>query len=128
MLKELCNKYGFTLSTDEKLCTGYDENHSPIYEAIPEALCTKNTDGKDVMWLYLYNNRIYCRGNTDHLNIWLHETRPDFTAETIMQFVKDLNQAIKSTNCKFSISHLIDPEDWQEIADVESASDDVRYQ
>lgn len=86
----------------------------------------KNTDGKLVNWLK-YNpisDTISIIGNTDNLNIWLHETRPDMTAKKCVEFVKELSKAL---NCSLSLRDIVDPEDWQEIASVNNASKDKRY-
>ena len=88
----------------------------------------KNTDGKYVNWMD-YNAttdifRIY--GNTDYLNIWLSDTRPDLTSEMLVEFVKKIN-SILDLEDKLLLKDIIDPEDWQEIANIFYAYDDERY-
>ena len=111
-MKILAERYGFDIAeTDE----GAD-------------LLCRNTDGRKVRWIK-YNREketVILKGNTDDLNLWLHRTRPDFTPEKVIQFVKDLNTLLDIKN-PFRIRDLIDPEDWQEIADVCDAYEDVRY-
>ena len=91
-------------------------------------LYAKNTDGEDCPWIK-YNehvNTFSIKGNTDHLNLWFYDTRPDLTPEKLISFIKDLNWALEP-NEPILLKDLIDPEDWQEIADVRDAYDDGRY-
>ena len=93
-------------------------------------LCARNTDGRLCQWIRFNPAResILYTGNTDHLNIWLHETRKDFTAEKCLQFIKELNEVFELDNDnQFRMMDLIDPEDWQEIAQVQDAYSDPRY-
>lgn len=84
----------------------------------------KNTDGEWTKWFSFdkTKNIFIVRGNTDYLNIWLSETRKDLSAERLIAFANRLNKI-----APVSISELIDPEDWQEIAGVKDAFDDPRY-
>ena len=65
-------------------------------------------------------------GNTDQCNLWFYDTRPDLTPEKLIEFVKDLNEALEPDE-PILLKTLIDPEDWQEIAEVRDASNDERY-
>lgn len=76
-LLDISLRYGFT-------CRKLSDNLS--------AICAKNTDGKSVSWI-IYDrleDDLSVRGNTDNLNIWLSETRPDMTMEQCCTFVKEL--------------------------------------
>ncbi len=45
-----------------------------------------------------------------------------------MQFVQELNEVFKlDADNRFLVRDLIDPEDWQEIAQVQDAYQDMRY-
>jgi len=93
-------------------------------------LYAKNTDNQWTQWISYdsQKNSVSCRGNTDHLNIWLYDTRKDLTPEKCLSFVEDLNKAFLLTGKdRFQIKELIDPEDWQEIAQVKDAHQDERY-
>ena len=88
----------------------------------------KNIDGEDCPWIeYIETLDVYSIvGNTDQCNLWFYDTRPDLTPEKIIEFVKDLNEALEP-NKPILLKTLIDPEDWQEIAKVHDAYDDERY-
>lgn len=93
-------------------------------------LYAKNTDNQWTQWISYdsQKNNVSCRGNTDYLNIWLGDTRKDMTPEKCLSFVEELNQTFFLTgNDRFLIKDLIDPEDWQEIAQVRDAYKDERY-
>jgi len=112
--KDLAKKYGFSVVQDGSCFK----------------LCAKNTDNEWTRWIGFYpkEDKVSFFGNTDFLNIWLSNTRKDFTPEKCMQFVNDLNDLFELTGeNRFVISELIDPEDWQEIADVRDAYEDPRY-
>lgn len=47
--------------------------------------------------------------------------------DKIVEFVKDLNEALGLEGDKILVKELIDPEDWQEIADMSNAYEDLRY-
>jgi len=112
--KELAERYGFKILQD-----------GGVY-----SLCAKDTDNQWTRWIKFYpkEDRVSFTGNTDQLNIWLYNTRKDFTPEKCIQFVEELNEIFKlSGKDKFLVKELIDPEDWQEIADVRDAYQDKRY-
>lgn len=111
-MKALGTKFGFTVL--------------PIPSGF--ALYAKTTDRKSLAWLR-YNTEkgtLFITGNTDNCNLWFHETRKDLTAEKILQFVEELNQ-IFSFEKPLKVSDLIDPEDWQEIANIKDAYLDPCY-
>lgn len=85
-----------------------------------------NTDGKLTEWIKYTpkSDMISITGNTDNMNIWLHETRPDMTANKCIQFVRELSNALDYI---LRVKDLVDPEDWQEIANVDDAMEDIRY-
>lgn len=116
-VQSFAKKYGFTARRHEH----YPERYS---------ICARNTDDESTEWFW-YNkvdSTIYVRGNTDHLNIWLRDTRPDLTAELCIQMITDLNALFRFLGeSRFKISTLIDPEDWQDIANVPDAFEDPRY-
>lgn len=76
-LLDLALRYGFT-------CRKLSDNLSTI--------CAKNTDGECVSWIVYDRSEddLSVRGNTDNMNIWLSETRPDMTMEQCCSFVKEL--------------------------------------
>ena len=99
---KLCVNYGFSmLETKEKYI-----------------LVAKNTDNEDINWIWYnkLNDTVSYLGNTDNCNIWLCDTRKDFTQEKIFNFINDLNNVLYLDNeDKFKVSDLIDLEDLQEI-------------
>lgn len=108
-LKTVADKYGFSVvDTAEQI-----------------QFIAKDTDSKSVVW-FCYDKKkdIIYTNNTDSVNIWLCDTRKDFTPEKCIAFVAELNKAM---NSEIPLSHLIDPEDWQEIASVQDAYEDTRY-
>lgn len=111
--REVCQKYGFsTITLGDK-----------------EVLVAKNTDNEDVNWIAYDTEKdtVSFSGNTDYLNLWFCETRKDLTPDKIVEFVKDLNEALDLEGDKILVKELIDPEDWQEIADMSNAYEDLRY-
>lgn len=114
-LKNICEKYNFKYRE-------YSENKI--------ALCAKNTDRhwNDWIKLDLKNKDVTLTGNTDNCNFWFYNTRKDMTPNKIIEFVADLNIMLRKFNNSYiTINSLIDPEDWQEIAQVQDASEDNRY-
>lgn len=100
-------------------------------------LIAKMTNGKDVGWIRWGENRIpilggepqhlmTILGNTDQCNIWFHETRKDMTPKKLMRFAEELSEVL-DLNPPFPLHKIVDPEDWQEIAGIYDAYDDVRY-
>lgn len=114
-LKNVCKNYQFK----------YVEN--------PEnkiSLCAKNTDKEWIDWitLDLKEKKVTLVGNTDQCNLWFCNTRKDMTPKKIISFVADLNNIFRKFNDSYiTIKTLIDPEDWQEIAQVKNAYEDDRY-
>lgn len=122
-LVELAAKYGFLIVSE---CDGEGENAS----IVAFSLFANDTDGETVEW-FGYNPAsevVKICGNTDQCNIWLHETRPDFTPEKCIQFVSELHDLFDLEEDMGSfLRKLIDPEDWQEIAGIRDAYEDKRY-
>ena len=111
--REVCQKYGFsTITLGDK-----------------EVLVAKNTDNEDVNWIAYDTEKdtVSFSGNTDYYNLWFYETRKDLTPDKIVEFVKDLNEALDLQGDKILVKELIDPEDWQAIADIRDAYEDLRY-
>lgn len=94
---------------------------------LDEVLQAKNTDGKWVTWICRMGRTIFVVGNTDNLNIWLYRTRKDLSAESIIDFASQLNAWANGYGWSISLSSIVDPEDWQEIAHVSDAGEDPRY-
>jgi hypothetical protein len=92
-------------------------------------LIALNTDGEEVNWItyYISQDTVSYLGNTDNCNLWFGETRKDLTPEKCIDFVADLNAVFDLQDDKFLLKSLIDPEDWQEIANVNDAYSDIRY-
>lgn len=113
--KAFAKKYGFTTKV-------YAQKGRKV------TLFAKDTDGKATAWInyYPHEDTVGVRGNTDHLNLWFYQTRPDMTPEKIMDFVRELNEVLEMEE-PFMVRNLIDPEDWQEIAGVCDAYEDKRY-
>ena len=91
-------------------------------------LYAKNTDGEDYPWIkYIVASDLFSiSGNTDNCNLWFCDTRPDLTPEKLISFIKELNWALEPDE-PILLKTLIDPEDWQEIAEVRDAYEDERY-
>lgn len=114
--KKLARKYGFKYRATE---------NQFVFVA-------NNTDGEPTDWITLDKSNLMfhhtwhlsCRGNTDQLNLWFYQTRKDLTPKKIVSFIKSLSLLL---NYNLKVYRLIDPEDWQEIAKVNDAYDDVRY-
>jgi len=114
-LKNICKKYNFKY-------VEHSENKI--------ALCAKNTDKqwRDWIKLDLKNKEVLLVGNTDNCNFWFYDTRKDMTPNRIIEFVADLNTMLRKFDNEYvSVKSLIDPEDWQEIAQVKNAYEDDRY-
>lgn len=94
------------------------------------ALCAKDTDRCWQEWIILDKAKkdIVFIGNTDQCNLWFYETRSDMTPEKIINFTAELNDLLRKVNNTYiKVRTLIDPEDWQEIANVRNAYKDNRY-
>jgi hypothetical protein len=111
--KNLAKKYNFTVKIDKNGIS----------------LCAKNTDRKWEKWI-IYNatnNNIVLTGNTDQCNFWFCQTRPDLTPDRLINFTLDLNKILDKIGFEVDLKTLVDPEDWQEIANVRDAYNDPRY-
>ena len=117
--KELAKMYGFTTKEGRNI-----DKEDYI------TLRANDTEYEAVDWIR-YNittDTVGAIGNSDQCGIWLCDTRPDFTPEKTIQFVKDLNKVFELKKSDiFLIKELIDPEDWQEIAGINEAYEDRRY-
>lgn len=110
-LKKTVNKYGFRYKESDDIKT----------------VLAKNTDGKWVEWFYIKDNHLVLIGNTDHLNIWLYKTT-DLSVEAIVDFALEVGAiTIRDTDEYIPLRAMVDPEDWQEIANVPDAYEDVIY-
>lgn len=91
-----------------------------------------NTDGEPTDWITLDKTNLMFHhtwhlstaGNTDQLNLWFYQTRKDLTPKKIVSFIKSLSSIL---NYNLKVYNVIDPEDWQDIAKINDAYDDVRY-
>ena len=117
--KKLAKKYDFT--TTERI--NLEKENTITLEAV-------DTRGEKTDWIR-YNittDTVSLIGNTDHINIWLYKTRPDLTPERVITFVDELSDIFRLSSCKKQLMRtLIDPEDWQEIANIHDAYQDIRY-
>lgn len=116
-IKKLADIYGFTIREYK-----HKNNNCVAIEAM-------TIDNTKIDWIRcnLSTNMAYVVGDTDQCNIWFHRTRPDLKPGMIIDFVKDLNQALELGENGFLLEELIDPEDWQEIAGVHDAYNDTLY-
>lgn len=118
--KRLIEKYDFAI--------GEGDNNKRGYYVSLEAT---TTDKGRTEWLKYYPecDTIQLMGNTDQCSIWFYDTRKDFTPEKISEFVKDLNSvfSLNDEDNMLTIREIIDPEDWQEIANIHDAYEDERY-
>lgn len=115
LLQTFCDDYNFTLKNVQ----------DTIY-----SIQVKNSVGELTDWIILNSNtnKVKILGNTDNCNLWFCDTRKDFTPEKIIEMTGDLNIILMTKfDCYADISTLIDPEDWQQIAQVQSAYEDNRY-
>lgn len=109
---------------------GKKYNFEIVTEDDKTILIAKNTSGEDVDWI-IYNKKedtISHLGDTDNCNLWFYETRKDLTADKLVEFVKDLNELFElEGEERFIVRNLVDPEDWQEIANIHDAYTDERF-
>ena len=93
--REVCQKYGFSVITLGN----------------KEILVAKNTDNENVNWITYDTEKdtVSFLGNTDNCNLWFYETRKDLTSNKIVEFVKDLNEALNLYGDKILVKELIDP-------------------
>ena len=112
--KEIAEKFHFKLKENDKsVC-----------------ICAKTTNNEWIDWIKydFSNSKVSITGNTDQCNLWFGDTRKDMTPNLILDLVARLNDALRKVNTYVTTKTLIDPEDWQAIADVEDAYKDDRYQ
>lgn len=130
---EICDKNRVIFSSANNVLTNFlivGQKYEFRTELTKYGAClyAKNTDGEDYPWIkyIVASDLVSIAGNTDICNLWFYDTRPDLTPEKIIEFVKDLNNALEIDE-PILLKTLIDPEDWQEIAEVQDASFDERY-
>lgn len=130
---EICNKNLVAFSSANRTLTNFlivGQKYEFRTELTKYGACiyAKNTDGEDYPWIkYVTSSDLFSiAGNTDQCNLWFYDTRPDLIPDKLIEFVKDLNEALEP-NEPILLKTLIDPEDWQEIANVRDAYDDGRY-
>lgn len=130
---EITNKNLVSFSPNNRILTNFlivGQKYEFRTELTKYGAClyAKNTDGEDYPWIRYdeHDNTFSIEGNTDYCNLWFCDTRPDLTPDKLIEFVKDLNAALEP-NEPILLKTLIDPEDWQEIANVRDAYDDGRY-
>lgn len=111
--KEIAKKFDFKLKEDNK-CV---------------CICAKDTNNKWIDWIKydFQDSKIKITGNTDQCNLWFCDIRKDMTPELIFDFVARLNETLRKVDTYVTIKTLIDPEDWQVIANVKDAYEDDRY-
>ena len=122
-VKETVEKYGFRAEIVEEIeVTTRDENGRFVNRTFKNPsvfVYAKNIDGKEVKWFEYNSNECRYRGNnTDVCNIWLYKTREDLKPDDLICMFNDIEADMKV---------LVDPEDWQEIANVPDAFEDIRY-
>lgn len=116
-LTDIAKEYGFKATVDG--------DHAITFQA-------KATNGRWVDWFTIIPDLDGVRhikgNNTDQLNIWLGDTRPDMTPERCIKFFEEINHTLGLFgDNKIKPSEWIDPEDWQVIANVHDAYTDARY-
>lgn len=65
-------------------------------------------------------------GDTVLCNLWFSKTRPDLTAERLMELVPDLNNALDMGD-PYLLRELIGKKDWEAIAGIDNAEEDPRW-
>lgn len=126
-LEKILKEYGFKA----KQVTEVDTVRYGKVKTTALQVRTKNVDGHDTTWFTICpdihgKEVFFTGGNTDCNNIWLYETRPDLKPEDIVQFFSKIKEITKEkTNL---LKTYVDPEDWQEIANIPDASEDERYE
>jgi hypothetical protein len=130
---EICNKNLVAFSPTNRTLTNFlvvGQKYEFRTELTKYGACiyAKNTDGEDYPWIkYVTSSDLFSiAGNTDQCNLWFYDTRPDLTPDKLIEFIKDLNEALEPDE-PILLKTLIDPEDWQEIANVQNAYNDGRY-
>lgn len=122
-VKETVERYGFRAEIVEEISVT-ERNENRVFETKtvknPSVFVfAKNTDGKEVKWFeYNSNEDRYHGNNTDQWNIWLCDTRKDLTAEDLVTMFTEIEAEMRV---------FVDPEDWQELANVCDAYEDKKY-
>lgn len=130
---EITNKNLVSFSPNNRILTNFlivGQKYDFRTELTKYGAClyAKNTDGEAYPWIRYDEkyNTFSIEGNTDNCNLWFCDTRPDLTPEKLISFIKDLNWALEPDE-PILLKTLVDPEDWQEIADIRDAYKDERY-
>jgi hypothetical protein len=110
-LKIWCEEYGFELS---------EENG----EYVIWGKSAFEDEAVEWIWYDVESDTVQAM-NTDKNNMWLYEGRPDLSADDIVEMSVKLAEILSWTN--MTVSNIVDPEDWQEIADVRDAYSDPRF-
>ena len=110
-LQEWCEDYGFELT---------EENGEYVIWG------KETVDGNSVEWIWYdpVADTVQTT-DTDKNNMWLYEGRPDLSADDIVEMAKKLADILDWPD--MSIADIVDPEDWQEIAQVNDAYADSRF-
>lgn len=130
---KICNKNVISFSSENRTLTNFlivGQKYDFRTELTKYGAClyARDTNGEYCPWIK-YNMKedtFTIMGNTDLCNLWFYDTRPDLTSDKLVEFVKDLNWALEPDE-PILLKTLIDPEDWQEIANVQDAYKDERY-
>lgn len=89
--------------------------------------CTA-ANGHERKWLSYKKatNQAHLAGNTVLCNLWFSKTRPDLTAERLLELVPDLNDALDMGD-PYLLRELIGKKDWEAIAGIDNAEEDPRW-
>lgn len=110
-LSNWCDEYGFTLS---------EENGEYVIWG------TEAFDGGAVEWIWYDPAADTVQAtDTDKNNMWLYEGRPDLSADDIVSMSAKLARILDWQD--MTIEDIVDPEDWQEIAQVHDAYGDPTF-
>ena len=130
--KQIVKKYGFMARCGDTVqSVKYGTINAPVF-----IIQARNTDKHWINWFSIVpdmglkhqHNSLVIGNDTDVINVWLYETRPDLTPEDCVMFFAELNSLFHlEGEDMILLKDWIDPEDWQEIADVTDAYDDPRY-
>ena len=130
--KQVVEKYGFKARCGDTVeSVNYGTINAPVF-----IIQAKDKDGHWVNWFRIVpdmglkhkHNSLVIGNDTDVINVWLYETRPDLTPENYVMFFAELNGLFHLYGeDRVLLKDWIDPEDWQEIADVTDAYEDPMY-
>ena len=128
VLRDVCEQLKKIYTAEAFIELGKEYGFSMVDRGEKVALRAKGYEGGYMDWLIyeVVRDAFTIKGNTDYMNIWLHGTRPDLTAEKLVEFNDRLNE-IMQFGRKLELCEYVDPEDWQEIAGIQYAYEDARY-